>query len=74
MRKESMASPFPSLQNGQTPLHMAVRRGNIGVVTELLERGAKVDAQDNVSTYYLLYVYIYIIIYIYIYIYIYIIL
>ncbi|XP_023561438.1 60 kDa lysophospholipase isoform X2 [Octodon degus] len=33
--------------NGQTPLHVAARRGQEGVVTMLLHRGADVDARDQ---------------------------
>ena len=37
------------LQNGTTPLHYALRDGNIDVITLLLEGGANIDKVDNVS-------------------------
>lgn len=33
--------------NGQTPLHVAARRGHAGVVTLLLQRGVDVNARDE---------------------------
>ena len=69
--KSEWRSSFSSLQSGKTPLHTAAWRGHTGAVTVLLERGAALDAKNNVSIYFLYcgwreHIYIYIYIYIYI--------
>ena len=40
-----------SLQNGDTPLMWASGRGHDGCVQLLLDRGAQIDHQDNVSAF-----------------------
>ncbi len=39
------------LQNGFTPLMAAAQEGHLSVVELLVSVGAKVNSQDNVSTY-----------------------
>ena len=39
------------LQSGQTPLHIAVKRGHSRIVEALIFSGAKLDIRDEVSTY-----------------------
>lgn len=38
-----------SLQNGLNALHLASKEGHVNVVTELLKRGASVDAATKVD-------------------------
>ena len=38
------------LQNGLNALHLASKEGHLEVVTELLKRGAQVDASTKVNT------------------------
>ena len=40
---------FRCLQNGLNALHLASKEGHVNVVTELLKRGANVDAATKVS-------------------------
>ena len=40
-------------QNGYTPLHIAASSGNDDAVKMLLEKGANIDAVDNVSYMYM---------------------
>lgn len=39
------------MQVGQTPLHCAAGGGHLAVATLLLDRGATIEAQDEVSSY-----------------------
>ena len=34
-------------RNGFTPLHLAAKNGNYGVITSLIDAGANVDAKDK---------------------------
>ena len=40
---------YLSLQNGDTPLMVAARKGRDGCVQLLLDKGAQIDHQDKVS-------------------------
>ena len=44
-----LTSIFLSFQNGLNALHLASKEGHVNIVTELLKRGANVDAATKVS-------------------------
>lgn len=46
---------FFSLQNGLNALHLAAKEGHVNVVTELIKRGANVNAATKVMYSFLLY-------------------
>ena len=42
-------TPSPLSQEGKTPLHLAAMYCRVGTVTELINKGADLDAKDVVS-------------------------
>lgn len=49
----SATSPLPPLQNGVTTLHWAARFGQLSLIDKLVDKGADVNAKDNVVCFHL---------------------
>ena len=43
-------------QSGDTPLHVASRKGNVGAIQLLLQKGANINEANNVSKHYTVYI------------------
>jgi ankyrin repeat protein len=41
------ARPFRCPQEGNTPLHIATKRGWPGIISKLLDLGANIEAKNN---------------------------